>query len=220
MNELVKLQGNDIFTDSLVIAEGTGNEHESIVVMIKKYKSDFDEFGVVRFTDLKSGNPNGGRPTRIYQLNEQQATLLVTYLGNNEMVRKFKKDLVKQFFQMRKLLMERSTQIWIETRYQGKLTRKAETDTIKQLIAYAEKQGSQNANKLYMVYSKLANKTAGIQARDEASIMALNNLSLIENIILHTIGNGIQAEKSYKDIYQDCKIRLEAFKDIAYLTAV
>lgn len=136
------------------------------------------------------------------------------------MVRKFKKDLVKQFFQMRKLLMERSTQIWIETRYQGKLTRKAETDTIKQLIAYAEKQGSQNANKLYMVYSKLANKTAGIQARDEASIMALNNLSLIENIILHTIGNGIQAEKSYKDIYQDCKTRLEAFKDIAYLTAV
>lgn len=118
-----------------------------------------------------------------------------------------------------KFTAEKSTQQWIETRYQGKLTRKAETDTIQKLIEYAQEQGSKNADKLYLVYSKLANSIAGIQGRDKASVMQLNNLSLIENIILHTIDAGIQAEKSYKAIYKDCKARLEIFKDVAYLSA-
>ncbi|HFO0275362.1 TPA: Rha family transcriptional regulator, partial [Streptococcus pyogenes] len=48
----------------------------------------------------------GGRPRRIYHLNEQQATLLVTYLGNTEPVREFKKNLVKAFFEMREELTQ------------------------------------------------------------------------------------------------------------------
>ncbi|EHZ84787.1 phage protein [Streptococcus pneumoniae 8190-05] len=35
---------------------------------------------------------------KIYRLNEQQATLLITYLRNTEPVRKFKMNLVKAFF--------------------------------------------------------------------------------------------------------------------------
>ena len=38
---------------------------------------------------------------KIYRLNEQQATLLITYLKNTEPVRKFKMNLVKAFFEMR-----------------------------------------------------------------------------------------------------------------------
>lgn len=45
----------------------------------------------------------------------------------------------------------------------------------------------------------------------------LNNLSLIENIILNCIQSGIIQGKHYKVIYQDCKRRIETFKDIAYL---
>lgn len=37
-------------------------------------------------------------------LNEQQATLLVTYMRNSEIVRAFKLELVKQFFEMRAAL--------------------------------------------------------------------------------------------------------------------
>ncbi|MCP1639667.1 hypothetical protein J2T50_001376, partial [Streptococcus gallinaceus] len=39
-------------------------------------------------------------------LNEQQATLLVTYLGNTEPVREFKKNLVKAFFELRNEVAE------------------------------------------------------------------------------------------------------------------
>ena len=55
MKELILLKNNDVFTTSLVIAEGTGNEHESVVSLIKKYVKDFECFGRIEFTDLKSG---------------------------------------------------------------------------------------------------------------------------------------------------------------------
>ena len=215
MSNLVELKGNDVFTTSMIIAEGTNNEHESVTALIKKYQSDFKEFGKICFTDLKSGKR--GRPTRIYQINEEQATLLVTYLDNNEIVRKFKIELVRQFYAMRRLLMERQTQTWQETRYQGKLTRKAETDVLKQLVDYAKDQGSQNADKLYMTYSKLANKMTGIVSRDTADVMQLNNLSVVENIILHCVQLGILGDKHYKQIYQDCKQRLIDYQEIAFL---
>mgnify|MGYP006877307488 CR=1 FL=1 len=119
--------------------------------------------------------------------------------------------------QLSKFIREKQTQTWIETRKAGKLTRKAETDTIKNLVEYAKGQGSQHADKLYMTYSKLANKMAGISKRDEATVMQLNNLSLMEHIILCVIDSGIIAGKHYKEIYQDCKKRLETVKDLAYL---
>lgn len=217
MANLVELKGDDVFTTSLIIAEETGNKHKSVVALIKKHRSDFEDFGKICFSDLKSLNPKGGRPQRVYYLNEEQATLLVTYLDNNDIVRAFKKELVRQFYAMRKLLLERQTQAWQETRYQGKLTRKSETDVIKQLIEYAQGQGSQNADKLYLVYSRLANNMAGVSSRDAADVMQLNNLNTIENIILHCIQLGILEDKHYRQIYQDCKQRLASYQEIAFL---
>ena len=43
----------------------------------------------------------------IYRLNEEQATLLMTYLKNTAPVRKFKKELVRQFYAMRTELQRR-----------------------------------------------------------------------------------------------------------------
>ena len=57
----------------------------------------------------------------------------------------------------------------------------------------------------------------GKQKRNEATVVQLNNLSLMENIILHVIDAGILTGKHYKEIYQDCKKRLETVKDLAYL---
>ena len=217
MNELVYLKKDDAFTDSMVIANNTDNQHKSVVAIIKKYRKDFEDYGRLEFIDLKSTNPKGGRPTKIYQLNEEQATLLITYLDNTDTVREFKKKLVHQFFEMRKFIAERHTSTWIETRQQGKLTRKAETDVIKKLVEYAKEQGSTHADMLYMTYSKLANKYAGIGKRDNATTMQLNNLSLMEHIILNVIQNGIAAGLHYKDIYKASKERLESMRDIAFL---
>ncbi len=220
MNELVILKRDDIFTNSLIIARGTGNQHKSVIALIKKYIKFFERFGNLRFSDLKSTNPQGGRPTKVYYLNEQQATLLMTFLDNSEIVIKFKVELVRQFYEMRKILLEKQTALWQQTRLQSKENRLKETDGIKLLVEYAKSNGSKNADKYYITFSKLANKAVGLDSnqRDTATASQLNNLILIEHIINHLIKEGIASQVYYKDIYKACKSRIETFKEVAYLT--
>ena len=94
---LVILNGTDAVTTSLAIAEGTRNEHDSVILLVRKYLEDLMEFGLV---DFKSES-TGGRPTEFAILNEQHSTLVLTYMRNSEVVRTFKKALVKAFWEMR-----------------------------------------------------------------------------------------------------------------------
>lgn len=97
-NQLVFEKKGQVFTDSMIIAKQSKNQHESVVRLISDNKLDLEEYGKIEFTDLKSGKR--GRPTRIYLLNERQSTLLLTYLDNTEPVKQFKKELVRAFFKM------------------------------------------------------------------------------------------------------------------------
>lgn len=218
MYELVEVRENDVFTNSKVIAEGTGNKHNSIQRILSKYEDDFEEFGQLRFEIRSVKYSRGTNEEKIYLLNEEQATLLMTYLRNNEIVRKFKKNLVKQFYAMRKFLIEKQSQLWSDTRIANKENRLKETDVIKLLVEYAKEQGSTHSDKLYLAYTKLANTVVGGR-RDNISASELNNLTLVESIIRQTIQIDMSMGMNYKDIYKDCKNRIEQFMNIAYLTA-
>lgn len=213
MYELIKVKKNEIFTTSKIIAEGTNNKHHSITAVIQKYENDFSDSGKVRF---KMEPLPSGQKEKVYLLNEEQATLLITYLRNNEVVRKFKKNLVHQFYQMRRFLIKKQSGIWMETRENSKANRLKETDVIKMLAEYAEKQGSTHPDKLYIVYTKLANTVIDCK-RDNADVMQLNNMTLVENIILQTIRIDMSMGMHYKDIYKDCKQKVEQFMQLTYL---
>lgn len=216
MYELVEVRENDVFTNSKIIAEGTNNQHESIVAVIQKYEKDIADFGKLEFSDLKSGNPKGGRPERIYYLNEEQATFVITLLRNSKIVVKFKKELVRQFYAMRKFLIEKQSKLWNDTRIANKENRLKETDVIKLLVEYAKEQGSTRSDKLYLAYTKLAKTVIGGN-RDDLTASEMNNLTLVESIILQTIRIDMSMEMNYKDIYQDCKERIKQFLNITYL---
>ena len=214
----VVIQKNEPFTNSMVIAEGTGLKNASIVRTIRAKAKRLEKYGHLRFSDLKSENLKGGRPQKICYLNEMQATLLITYLDNNEVVDDFKEELVKQFYEMKKLLLERKTVVWNDCRKLSKSIRKTETDMLAQLIEYAKNQGSKNSKFIYSNYSSLANKVAGIPngQRDYASSQALTTLTLVEKMIWVVIQKGIEAGKHYKQIYQDTKQRLQMFEEITF----
>ena len=218
MCELVELKGNDVFTNSKVIAEGTNVKHHAVQQIISKYESDFLEFGQVAFEMRPVRYSKGTNEEKIYLLNEEQATLLMTYMRNSEITRKFKKELVRQFYSMRRFLLEKQSKQWTDTRLANKENRLKETDVIKMLVDYAQKQGSTHSDKLYVAYTKLA-KAVVRGKRDFVSVTDLNNLTLVESIILQTIRIDMSAGMHYKDIYRDCKRRIESFADIAYLTA-
>lgn len=103
MQDLVFLTPNtrEPFTTSDVIAEFAEVKHHAIQQMIQKHESDFKEFGKLAFEMRPLPESRTKQKAKIYYLNEEQATLLMTYLKNTAQVRAFKKELVRQFYAMR-----------------------------------------------------------------------------------------------------------------------
>lgn len=98
---LVYLDGKkEPYTTSEIIAECAEIERVSVRKLIENHKEDLEVFGILSF-EMTKINDGRGRPRKIYHLNEQQATLLITYLDNTKPVREFKKNLVSAFFEMR-----------------------------------------------------------------------------------------------------------------------
>ena len=107
MSNLVYLTPNteEPFTTSEVIAECAGVKRDTVQKLVQRHEKDLREFGRVGF-EIRTLQTRGGQQmAKIYHLNEQQATLLLTFLRNTPVVIEFKKELVRQFFAMRKELM-------------------------------------------------------------------------------------------------------------------
>jgi len=97
---LVSVIGDQAVTTSLAIAEGTEVEHKAVIQLIRTYVSDLKEFGRVTF-EMRPFETTGGIQNReIALLNEQQSTLILTYMRNSEIVRGFKKRLVRAFWEL------------------------------------------------------------------------------------------------------------------------
>ena len=98
--ELVYMDGKkEPYTTSEIVAECAGVQHHTVTRLLRNHKERFEVFGFYGFEIHKLDGK--GRPKKVYHLNEQQATLLITYLDNTPQVVKFKTNLVKAFFEMR-----------------------------------------------------------------------------------------------------------------------
>lgn len=231
MNDLLQIKNNEAVCTSLQIAEKFNKRHKNVIRDIEKLIFNalnfepVDELSeeevnrlkeCVKYFKLDTYTDEKGEKRPMYYMNKQGFSILAMgFTGKKALA--WKIQYMQAFEYMERVLSERNTQLWIEQRKQGKITRKAETDVIQKLVKYAKEQGSKHSQMLYMTYSKLANKMAGIKDRDMATMSQLNELSFIENIILHQIHIGMEKEMHYKDIYQDCKRQIELFKDVAYL---
>lgn len=220
MYNLVELSGNDVFTNSKVIAEGTGNQHKNVREIIQKYEKVFEETPMLGKVTFKTEALKSGQKEKIYFLNEGQAMFLMTLLRNDGVdgiVVKFKARLASEFIRMRTFIQEKQSEQWNNTRIANKENRLKETDVIKQLVEYAKDQGSEHSDKLYLTYTKLAKTVIGGK-RENLTINEINNLTLVESIILQTIQIDMSMDMGYKEIYRDCKDRIGRFAEIAYLT--
>jgi phage regulator Rha-like protein len=137
------MESNVVFTETLnlhdepyttaeMIAEYAGVSKHAVNQLVRQYKNDLEEYGILASEMRKlSGR---GRPKKIYQLNEEQATLLITYLDNTPQVRAFKKELVRQFYAMKTELLQRQL-----VRTTGKASRREMTDAIKESPVLSDK---------------------------------------------------------------------------------
>jgi len=93
MNAIVEIRGQSATTTSIAVAAGCDMPHESVIKLVRRYRTDLEEFGSFGFEIQKSG----GRPTEYAILSEDQATYLITLFRNTPIVRRFKLSLVKAF---------------------------------------------------------------------------------------------------------------------------
>ena len=216
MDELVYLKNDEMLTDSLKVAEIFQRRHDDVVKSVEKLIVKNEEVAKDNrtFSDISKQfiktryKDEQGRWQTKYLMNRDGFSLLVMGFTSKK-AHEWKLKYIAAFNAMEKIIAEKQTTAWLETRKQGKLIRKEETNVIQRLVEYAREQGSGHADMLYMTYTKLANKMVGITSRDTATNAQLNDLSTMERLIAKVVIDGMEQGKHYKEIYQDSKKRLE-----------
>ena len=146
---LVFLEAGDDepFTTDEIIASCAQVRRSTVTRLIRNHQKDLETFGRVGF-EIRALQTKGGiQDVKTYHLNEQQATLLITYLRNTEPVKAFKKALVREFYAMRAEITR-----FKALRTEGKPQRRSLTDMIRD---------NPNHSKWdYKLYTDLAYKAA------------------------------------------------------------
>ena len=220
MKDLVMIMRGDAVVSSRQIAEHFGKRHDSILRAIENLIGGLHKIGETptakmfyKSTYIEEQN---GEEYPMYYMNRDGFSLLVMgFTGKKALEWKLK--YIAAFNAMEKLLAERQTLDWQQARQFGKVSRRQATDAIQCFVEYARQQRSKNADKYYMIYSKLANETAKIKDRDSATADQLTVLDAVEWIISRIILDGIAAEEPYKAIYQNCKKRLIQYTEVAFI---
>ena len=114
--EIVFIQKDDVFTNSKIIADGIGIRHDKLKRIIEKHTDRLKKFGGIFYPRKVEINreKKRGRRLEVYDLNEPQATFLITQLSSrSQKAVDFTEELVRQFFDMREELRKRQAAIHI-----------------------------------------------------------------------------------------------------------
>lgn len=99
---LVTLQDGIPFASHREIANFINAKETAVRDLVTRNKPDFEEFGHLRFKNGTVKNSAGAiNQTKTYFLNEQQTSLLLTYLRNSPIVKELKKELIREFWRLK-----------------------------------------------------------------------------------------------------------------------
>lgn len=190
------------FTTSDVIAEYTGNSYRSVQRTIEKHMERLGMFGQVRFEITPVHYDRGTNLKKVYHLTEPQATLLITYLKNTDVVADFKLELVRQFYAMRRELSKRQV-----NRAKMLPTRRDMTDAIRDCVPDSPHKAMWYKHYTDLAYRAAFGKTAA-QIRKErgatskavaADYLTSEEMAAVERVS-RQIGVLVEMRLDYKTI--------------------
>lgn len=203
--ELVYMDGKkEPYTLSSIVAGCTGLQHHTITKTIRKHQTRFEQFGKVGF---KIQAMESGQNTKDYILNEQQATLLVTFLKNTEQVANFKTNLVKAFFEMREELSKFRMQRALE-----KPKRKTLHDSIENW-EQAPKHAHSTMNNLLLKLvtdrnaKQLREERGGYNGIDSLTSDELEQYHAFEDMVIAMIGLNMSYQEIKSMVFRNKKPR-------------
>ena len=210
LNKLVCIHNDVAVCDSLQVAEKFEKEHRNVLQSIDNLLIAENSAVKEMFKESTYKANNGQMYRKFYMNRDGFSVLTMGFTGQKAL--EWKLQYIDAFNRMESIIREKATPEWQESRRTGITARKTETDAIKRLCEYATVQGSTHSKQLYTNYTKLANKAAGITDRTTATSLQISILTAAEVIIAQTISLGIEQNKPYKEIYQDCKRKLNVFQ--------
>lgn len=213
MKELVYVKNDVAVCNSLQVAEKFGKRHSDVIRAIENLLVNDSTQNCVQCIKPSRYKDASGKYNKMYLLNKDGFVFLAFGFTGKE-ADTWKWEYIQAFNQMEKLIQEKGTAAYQIADQAEKVTRKTETDVIKEFVEYARAQGSTHADHYYSNYTRLAYKAAGITDKTTAAGMQLDDLSLAEHLITHTLKAGMAAGYNYRDIYQTCKDRLEAMQSL------
>jgi len=227
MNDMVEIRDNEPLTNTLTMSKGLKLAHNSVMKLVDKYIDRLEARGTLGFEIRKSG----GRPVRIAWLNESQFLFLATLMRNSETVLDFKDVLTREFMRQKAviahLFTQRKNAEWIEQRDQTKVSRLAETDTIKEFIKYSKDQGSSSAaDYYYKNITNMENEALFIleqrypNVRDVLSGQQLQIIAMADLTVRKALQFGMEKNMPYRQIYELAKSRIMSFADLVGRTPV
>jgi hypothetical protein fuD12_10907 len=196
-------------------------EHYDLIKAIRKeFKNDLQVGNIsdLQETQKISTSNKGYINITVIRLTLKQALRMLTKesIFVRRKVFEYIEYLEQENERLRRELENRKNQQWLDIRKHGTLIRKNETDIIKKLAEYAERQGSRNSKMIYVVYTKLVNGTVGIGSgmRNSADIITLLKIAQLEAQVADLITKSIESEIQYKEIYQKCKILCQMYEKV------
>lgn len=206
--ELVYMDGKkEPYTTSAIIAECAGIKHHAIQEHIRKQIGRLEQFGKVSF---KMRPLQSGQQAKDYILNEQQATLLITFLKNTEQVANFKTNLVKAFFEMREELSKFRMQRALE-----KPKRKTLHDSIENWEQALKYPHSTMNNLLLKAVTdrnakQLREERGGYNGIDSLTSDELEQYQAFEDMVIAMIGLNMSYQEIKAMAFRNKKTRLES----------
>lgn len=114
MNELVTVRRGEVFTDSLTIADGTGNEHRAVKQLVKGYNGELSELGKVRISN-DTLETNGGTQKITYMKSRREGkknfSVLIDKQKASDIDKKLKQD-------------NKTKSMWLEEKIDEELNKK------------------------------------------------------------------------------------------------
>ena len=229
MANLVKYYKGDVLTNSYLVADKFGKQHNYVVKKIDTLLKDCNKYKVKERLELnfvKTEKIYRGQSFKMYLMDKEAFSLLCMQFSGKK-AREWQYKFNKAFYDMeRALLKEQSNKdnlLWKEQREQGKIARIQETDVIKMFVDYAMKQGSQNAKFYYKHITTATYKALELvqskkpRLRDTLDTLQLSQLIVAESIASKGLIKYMQDGEHYKSIFTLVKRDLETYASSLYL---
>ena len=217
LNLIIHGGKNQICVDSRDIAKEFGRQHKNVLQTMDGLLAE----GIIsRLESKPCSYAKLGRKHRCFELNKAGFLKAMPFIGGRKS-REGQRRFVDEFLRIEAALdrqsKERASLAYQVARLSGKDSRGILTDKVQEFVAYAQAQGSNNAERYFSNITRAVQKSILViepnatEVRELLTAIQLASLSLIELTATQVLTEGIALKLPYKEIYQTIKNTLDGF---------